>query len=58
MARQHHFKTVIFENVPGGFHELIVENLNGCGQVIKSFSILEAPNFLLLTTMVITTIGI
>ena len=37
--------SVIFENVPGGFHELIVENLNGCGQVVKSFSILEAPNF-------------
>lgn len=37
--------SILFENVPGGFHELIVENLNGCGQVIKSFSILEAPNF-------------
>jgi gliding motility-associated-like protein len=37
--------SILFENIPGGFHELIVENLDGCGQVIKSFSILEAPNF-------------
>jgi gliding motility-associated-like protein len=37
--------SILFENIPGGFHELVAENLDGCGQVIKSFSILEAPNF-------------
>ena len=35
----------IFENVPGGFHQIIIENKNGCGQVSKSFSVLEAPVF-------------
>ena len=35
----------IFENVPGGFHELVVENKNGCGQKSKSFSVLDAPKF-------------
>lgn len=37
--------SILFENIPGGFHELIVENLNGCGRISKTFSILEAPNF-------------
>ena len=35
----------VFENVPGGFHKIIVENKDGCGQVNKSFSVLEAPLF-------------
>ena len=34
-----------FENVPGGFHELIVANRNGCGQTTKSFAVLNAPKF-------------
>jgi gliding motility-associated-like protein len=37
--------STIFENVPGGFHELIIENNNGCGQKIKSFTVLDAPKF-------------
>jgi gliding motility-associated-like protein len=35
----------IFENIPGGFHELIVENKNGCGQKLKGFAVLDAPKF-------------
>nr|WP_314896011.1 T9SS type B sorting domain-containing protein [uncultured Flavobacterium sp.] len=37
--------STLFENVPGGFHELIVENNDGCGQIMKSFAVLEAPKF-------------
>jgi gliding motility-associated-like protein len=37
--------SILFENISGGFHELILENLNGCGRISKTFSILEAPNF-------------
>jgi gliding motility-associated-like protein len=37
--------SAIFENLPGGFHELIIENINGCGQKIKSFAVLDAPKF-------------
>lgn len=37
--------STLFENVPGGFHELIIENNDGCGQIIKSFAVLEAPKF-------------
>ncbi len=35
----------IFENVPGGFHEIIIENLDGCGQIEKTFAVLDAPLF-------------
>jgi hypothetical protein len=28
-------KQTVFVNVPGGFHELIIENKNGCGLVKK-----------------------
>ncbi|TDE02372.1 T9SS type B sorting domain-containing protein [Flavobacterium hiemivividum] len=35
----------LFEYVPGGIHELIVENKDGCGSVNKSIVILEAPSF-------------
>lgn len=37
--------STLFENVPGGFHELIVANRNGCGQTTKSFAVLNAPKF-------------
>ena len=37
--------STLFENVPGGFHELIVANNNGCGQTTKSFAVLNAPKF-------------
>ncbi|SFF06638.1 T9SS type B sorting domain-containing protein [Flavobacterium xueshanense] len=37
--------SILFENVPGGFHELIVANRNGCGQTTKSFAVLNAPKF-------------
>ena len=37
--------STLFENVPGGFHELIVANKNGCGQTTKSFAVLNAPKF-------------
>lgn len=37
--------STLFENVPGGFHELIVANNNGCGQTTKNFTVLNAPKF-------------
>ena len=37
--------TPIFENVPGGFHELIIENNDGCGRVLKNIAVLDAPKF-------------
>lgn len=37
--------STLFENVPGGFHELIVENNDRCGQTTKSFAVLNAPKF-------------
>ena len=37
--------STLFENVPGGFHELIVQNNNGCGQTKKAFAVLNAPKF-------------
>jgi gliding motility-associated-like protein len=35
----------IFVNVPGGFHELIIENLDGCGQIKENIAVLDAPKF-------------
>ena len=35
----------IFENLPGGFHELIIENLDGCGQIKENIAVLDAPKF-------------
>lgn len=35
----------IFENIPGGVHELIIENNQGCGQVRKQIIVLQAPAF-------------
>jgi gliding motility-associated-like protein len=35
----------VFVNVPGGFHELIIENIDGCGLVKRSFAVLEASSF-------------
>ncbi|OMQ11980.1 T9SS type B sorting domain-containing protein [[Flexibacter] sp. ATCC 35103] len=35
----------IFENIPGGFHELIIENIDGCGRIVKSFAVLNSPKF-------------
>jgi hypothetical protein len=32
-------------NIPGGFHELIVENKDGCGLVKRSFAVLQAAAF-------------
>lgn len=37
--------STLFENIPGGFHELIAENKNGCGQKSKNFAVLDAPKF-------------
>ncbi|MDD2673383.1 MAG: T9SS type B sorting domain-containing protein [Flavobacterium sp.] len=37
--------STIFENLPGGFHELIAESIDGCGQTTKSFAILNAPKY-------------
>lgn len=34
-----------FVNVPGGYHELIIENLDGCGQIKKKITVLDAPKF-------------
>lgn len=35
----------VFQNIPGGFHELIIENKDGCGSITKTFAILNAPKF-------------
>ncbi len=35
----------IFENVPGGFHVLIIENADGCGQIKENIAVLDAPKF-------------
>ena len=35
----------LFKNVLGGFHQLIVKNKNGCGQILNSFAVLNAPKF-------------
>ena len=35
----------IFEKIPGGLHQLIIENLDGCGQINSELVILEAPQF-------------
>jgi gliding motility-associated-like protein len=37
--------STFFENVPGGIHELVIENTNGCGQVMKEIIVLQAPNY-------------
>lgn len=37
--------STFFENIPGGFHELIIENIDGCGRIVKSFAVLNAPKF-------------
>ncbi|KQO21505.1 hypothetical protein ASF10_12180 [Flavobacterium sp. Leaf82] len=37
--------STIFENIPGGFHELIIENIDGCGRIFKNFAVLNAPKF-------------
>ncbi|TRX41336.1 T9SS type B sorting domain-containing protein [Flavobacterium restrictum] len=34
----------VFDNVPGGFHELIIKNKEGnCGPIFQSVAVLEAP---------------
>jgi gliding motility-associated-like protein len=35
----------VFENIPGGFHELIIESIDGCGRITKSFAVLNAPKY-------------
>lgn len=35
----------IFQNIPGGFHQLIIENIDGCGRIVKNFAVLNAPKF-------------
>ena len=35
----------IFENIPGGLHQLIIKNIDGCGQIDSELVILEAPIF-------------
>ncbi|HWS59306.1 MAG TPA: T9SS type B sorting domain-containing protein, partial [Flavobacterium sp.] len=35
----------VFFNVPGGFHELIIQNLDGCGQIKENIAVLDAPKF-------------
>jgi gliding motility-associated-like protein len=34
-----------FENIPGGIHQLIIKNNDGCGQINSELVILEAPSF-------------
>lgn len=35
----------MFDNVPGGLHQLIIENKDGCGKIIAELVVLEAPLF-------------
>ena len=35
----------IFMNVPGGFHKLTIENLDGCGSINRKIAVLDAPKF-------------
>ena len=35
----------IFENVPGGIHKVIIENLDGCGQINENFAVISVPSF-------------
>jgi gliding motility-associated-like protein len=35
----------VFENIPGGIHELIIESIDGCGRISKSFAVLNVPHF-------------
>ncbi|WP_348811681.1 T9SS type B sorting domain-containing protein [Flavobacterium maritimum] len=37
--------SAFFENVPGGIHQLVIENTNGCGQIMKEIIVLQAPNY-------------
>jgi gliding motility-associated-like protein len=37
--------SAFFDNVPGGIHELVIENTNGCGQITKEIIVLQAPNY-------------
>jgi gliding motility-associated-like protein len=34
-----------FDNVPGGIHEVTIENLDGCGQIYESFAVISVPKF-------------
>jgi gliding motility-associated-like protein len=34
-----------FKNLPSGYHELIIENIDGCGQIKKNFTVLDVPKF-------------
>jgi hypothetical protein len=38
--------STLFSNKSGSFHELRVDNLDGCVQVIRSLFIIQAPNFI------------
>ncbi len=35
----------MFDNVPGGLHQLIIENKDGCGKINAELVVLEAPLF-------------
>jgi gliding motility-associated-like protein len=35
----------VFENIPGGLHQLVIKNSDGCGQINTELVILEAPIF-------------
>jgi gliding motility-associated-like protein len=37
--------STVFQNVPGGFHELVIKNKDGCGLVKKNFTVLQAAPF-------------
>ncbi len=37
--------STLFENVPGGVHQLIIENKNGCGSITREVVVLQAPLF-------------
>ena len=37
--------TPFFQNVPGGIHELIIENLDGCGSIKKEIVIINFPKY-------------
>lgn len=37
--------TPFFVNVPGGLHELTIENLDGCGKISINIAVLDVPKF-------------
>jgi len=35
----------VFENIPGGFHELTIKNADGCGAISDNIAVMSVPKF-------------